>query len=116
MEVKNGGVAQSGNAAVFGDLGVVDCEHEVRRDPFHHCRASSRRKLRSSAMISRAIAIRRSSEGAQFAAAIGDLLGSKVCVVPVAEVDQSSGTTIGLGDAFVGGFLARPYLAAHGPQ
>lgn len=44
-------------------------------------------------------------EGAQFAAAIGDLLGSKVCVVPVAQVDQSNGTTIGLGDAFVGGFI-----------
>jgi ADP-dependent phosphofructokinase/glucokinase len=44
-------------------------------------------------------------EGAQFAAAIGDLLGSQVCVVPVAQVDQSNGTTIGLGDAFVGGFL-----------
>lgn len=44
-------------------------------------------------------------EGAQFAKAIGDLLGSKVCVVPVAQVDQSNGTTIGLGDAFVGGFL-----------
>ena len=44
-------------------------------------------------------------EGAQFAAAIAGLLGSKVCVAPVAQVDQSSGTTIGLGDAFVGGFL-----------
>jgi len=44
-------------------------------------------------------------EGAQFAAAISELLGNKVCVVPVAQVDQSTGTTIGLGDAFVGGFL-----------
>ena len=44
-------------------------------------------------------------EGAQFAAAIGGFLGRKVCVVPVAQVDQSNGTTIGLGDAFVGGFL-----------
>jgi ADP-dependent phosphofructokinase/glucokinase len=43
--------------------------------------------------------------GAQFAAAIASLLGDQVYVVPVAEVDQSHGTTIGLGDAFVGGFL-----------
>ncbi len=47
----------------------------------------------------------RNPEGAQFAAAIGGPLGRKICVVPVAEVDQSNGTTIGLGDAFVGGFL-----------
>jgi ADP-dependent phosphofructokinase/glucokinase len=44
-------------------------------------------------------------EGAQFAAAIAMLLGSNVCVAPVAQVDQANGTTIGLGDAFVGGFL-----------
>ena len=34
------------------------------------------------------------------------LLGSEVCCVPVAQVDPSNPTTIGLGDAFVGGFLA----------
>ncbi len=44
-------------------------------------------------------------DGAQFVTAIGDMLGSKVCAVPVAQVDQSNGTTIGLGDAFVGGFV-----------
>jgi ADP-dependent phosphofructokinase/glucokinase len=44
-------------------------------------------------------------EGAQFAGALKKLLGDHVCCVPVAQVEQSNGTTIGLGDAFVGGFL-----------
>lgn len=44
-------------------------------------------------------------EGSRFARAIEELLGDKVCCVPVALVDQANGTTIGLGDAFVGGFL-----------
>ncbi|MEZ4869717.1 MAG: ADP-dependent glucokinase/phosphofructokinase [Caldilineaceae bacterium] len=43
--------------------------------------------------------------GAAFAVAIQQVLGNKVCCVPVAQVDQPNGTTIGLGDAFVGGFL-----------
>jgi ADP-dependent phosphofructokinase/glucokinase len=43
--------------------------------------------------------------GAIFADAIAELLADKVCCVPVAHVDQSNATTIGLGDAFVGGFL-----------
>ncbi len=44
-------------------------------------------------------------QGATFAAAIHSLLGANVCCVPVAHVEQSNATTIGLGDAFVGGFL-----------
>lgn len=44
-------------------------------------------------------------EGATFSAEIGRLLGAKVHCVPVAQVDQQNGTTVGLGDAFVGGFL-----------
>jgi ADP-dependent phosphofructokinase/glucokinase len=44
-------------------------------------------------------------EGAVFAGAIKKLLADRVCCVPVAHVDQSNATTIGLGDAFVGGFL-----------
>lgn len=43
--------------------------------------------------------------GATFAAALNKLLGYKICCLPVAQVDQSNATTIGLGDAFVGGFL-----------
>lgn len=46
-----------------------------------------------------------SSEAARFAEAVNQLPGSRLCCVPVAEVEQSNGTTIGLGDAFVGGFL-----------
>ena len=44
-------------------------------------------------------------EGASFADALQKLLGNQGCCVPVAHVDQSNATTIGLGDAFVGGFL-----------
>jgi ADP-dependent phosphofructokinase/glucokinase len=45
------------------------------------------------------------AEGAEFAASIQQLLAHNVCCVPVAQVAQSNATTIGLGDAFVGGFL-----------
>ncbi|MCB0149688.1 MAG: hypothetical protein KDE01_18845, partial [Caldilineaceae bacterium] len=46
------------------------------------------------------------ADGARFAAAITQRLGDRVCCVPVAHVEQSKATTVGLGDAFVGGFLA----------
>jgi ADP-dependent phosphofructokinase/glucokinase len=44
-------------------------------------------------------------EGAIFADALQQLLANQICCVPVAHVEQSKATTIGLGDAFVGGFL-----------
>lgn len=44
-------------------------------------------------------------EGAIFADRIEKLLARKVCCLPVAHVEQSNATTVGLGDAFVGGFL-----------
>lgn len=44
-------------------------------------------------------------EGAIFVGELNKLLGNKICGVPVAHIDQSNATTIGLGDAFVGGFL-----------
>ncbi len=44
--------------------------------------------------------------GAAVADAITKMLGNEVCCVPVAHVDPPKATTIGLGDAFVGGFLA----------
>ncbi|MEW5960813.1 MAG: ADP-dependent glucokinase/phosphofructokinase [Chloroflexota bacterium] len=44
-------------------------------------------------------------KGAIFAKALNKLLGNKICCVPVAHVEQSNATTVGLGDAFVGGFL-----------
>lgn len=43
--------------------------------------------------------------GATFAEAINKLIGDKIYCVPVAHVEQSNATTVGLGDAFVGGFL-----------
>lgn len=46
-----------------------------------------------------------SDENAAFAAALTAFAGDDVACAPVAEVAQENGTTIGLGDAFVGGFL-----------
>lgn len=46
-------------------------------------------------------------ESGDFVQTLEKLLGYEVCCVPVAQVDLPSPTTIGLGDAFVGGFLAR---------
>lgn len=47
-------------------------------------------------------------EGAAFSDALRELMGASVFCVPVAGVNQvrDDATTIGLGDAFVGGFLA----------
>ena len=44
-------------------------------------------------------------EFARFAVALNEISGSDICCVPVPAVQQTSATTIGLGDAFVGGFL-----------
>lgn len=46
-----------------------------------------------------------SAETARFADALNALPGDNSCCVPVADVEQSGATTVGLGDAFVGGFL-----------
>ena len=42
---------------------------------------------------------------AAFAESINSASGDNLFCVPVAEVDQGNATTVGLGDAFVGGFL-----------
>lgn len=44
-------------------------------------------------------------KSAAFAEAINQLPGRRFACVPVADVDQSKGTTVGLGDTFVAGFL-----------
>ena len=49
------------------------------------------------------------AEGARLADIINATPGHNIVCVPVAAVEQDNGTTIGLGDAFVGGFL--PALA-----
>jgi len=46
-----------------------------------------------------------SDENAAFAETINSLGSGDLCCVPVADVEQENATTIGLGDAFVGGFL-----------
>lgn len=46
-----------------------------------------------------------SEQNRQFANAINNLPGDTITCVPIAQVEQSSATTIGLGDTFVGGFL-----------
>lgn len=61
-------------------------------------------------------ALPRNAEGDAFAHALNRALGDSVCCVPVADVDQSTGTTIGLGDAFVGGFLATLSKRTAGAQ
>lgn len=43
--------------------------------------------------------------GAAFARAFNAAVGDSAICVPVADVEQENATTIGLGDAFVGGFL-----------
>ena len=45
-------------------------------------------------------------EGAAFARQITHLLGGRVCCLPSLDIRKKEVTTIGLGDAFVGGFLA----------
>jgi ADP-dependent phosphofructokinase/glucokinase len=44
-------------------------------------------------------------EGSVFANELKILLGDKVCCIPSVRVEEKKVTTIGLGDAFVGGFL-----------
>lgn len=50
-------------------------------------------------------------EGATFSDALNKFMNTDVFCVPVADVDQTKGdaTTIGLGDAFVGGFLSAHF-------
>lgn len=44
-------------------------------------------------------------EGAAFAAEINRMLCDRICCLPSIQADETNATTIGLGDAFVGGFL-----------
>lgn len=44
-------------------------------------------------------------DGVAFANELKKRLGDRICCVPVAHVESPNGTTVGLGDAFVGGFL-----------
>ncbi|MHB8629115.1 MAG: ADP-dependent glucokinase/phosphofructokinase [Aggregatilineales bacterium] len=46
-----------------------------------------------------------SPEDAVFADALNKLPSNRICCTPVAQVEPSVATTVGLGDAFVGGFL-----------
>lgn len=45
------------------------------------------------------------ARGTEFAAALSGLAGDRVCCLPSVQVKESKATTVGLGDAFVGGFL-----------
>ena len=45
------------------------------------------------------------AEGAAFAVEIQAILGERVCCVPALRVTETTVTTVGLGDSFVGGFL-----------
>lgn len=48
----------------------------------------------------------RRPESVEFAAALRNRMGAAVCCVPGLRLDVAEPTTVGLGDAFVGGFLA----------
>jgi ADP-dependent phosphofructokinase/glucokinase len=47
----------------------------------------------------------RQKEGAVFAAEMNKLLNMKVCCLACIQAEETKATTVGLGDAFVGGFL-----------
>ena len=49
--------------------------------------------------------LRAEAIGAEFAATLNRLAGHGICCLPSVQVEEGKGTTIGLGDAFVGGFL-----------
>ena len=49
--------------------------------------------------------LRPHSEGVVFANELKKLLDDKICCVAVVYVEGPNGTTVGLGDAFVGEFL-----------
>jgi len=63
----------------------------------------------SAADYQRTSALPADGPGARFATAIRALAGDRVCCVPSLRVADGRVTTVGLGDAFVGGFL--PLLA-----
>ena len=48
----------------------------------------------------------RNQQGAAFAASLEHSMGPAVCCIPALVVDVANPTTIGLGDTFVGGFIA----------
>jgi hypothetical protein len=45
------------------------------------------------------------SDRVVFANELEKLLGDRICCVPVVHTEGPNATTVGLGDAFVGGFL-----------
>ena len=49
--------------------------------------------------------LRPNEKGIVFAGELSKLLGDKICCEPVVHIETANATTIGLGDAFVGGFL-----------
>ncbi len=49
----------------------------------------------------------RQLEGERMAGELSSLLGSKVCCIAAYDVSEKGATTVGLGDAFVGGFLSK---------
>jgi ADP-dependent phosphofructokinase/glucokinase len=54
-------------------------------------------------------------DGVHVADALGERLGHAVCCIPAIRVDVPEPTTVGLGDAFVGGFIAALARAPEPP-
>ncbi|MEG1516290.1 MAG: ADP-dependent glucokinase/phosphofructokinase [Clostridia bacterium] len=76
-----GGIDLAGTRYRFGDDFTIEQYEETKRLP-------------------------RVMEGQQFADALKAQLGERVCCLPSARVMETNVTTVGLGDAFVGGFLS----------
>lgn len=78
-----GGITMAGTRFRFGDDFTVENYHETEKNNLQE-------------------------EGITFAAEMNRLLDEKVCCLACIQAEETKATTVGLGDAFVGGFL--PFL------
>ena len=80
LEALKGGVTMATTRFYYGDDFTVENYKEIERFPPN-------------------------PEVVVFANELKKLLGDRICCVPVVHVGVPNATTVGLGDAFVGGFL-----------
>ena len=80
LQALNGGITMATTRFCYGDDFTVENYKEIERLPPNR-------------------------EGLVFADELKAMLGDRICCVPVVHVEAPDGTTVGLGDAFVGGFL-----------
>jgi len=75
-----GGITMAGTRFRFGDDFTAENYHETEKNILQE-------------------------DGVNFAAEMNRLLGEKVCCLACIQAEETKATTVGLGDAFVGGFL-----------